>query len=395
MRKIFRILGLIQSHFFTKHHLERYKCMPLCEQLAYVDKHNEPRDGIEAMALKNKDQFYRAYFTKLTLNFFSLFALPLVYLVVVFKTNKIIQKKSNKQIIYYGCINIDEACPQALIDRYKDAEYITNCESLILRKEDIRYLMKNLLKYKLSPYLFLRYTVKLSNYRYIIDSFSPEVIAITNELSPTSAAMTSYCNMHNISHVNFMHGEKLYSMAESFIHFDECFVYEEYYKTLFQRLRSSVSTKFTIFTPPKLLHDKYYKSSCKTTDFGFYLQTIDRKKIKILVNIIQNLTDKGYTVKVRNHPRFGNDKLLKKNIHSSYIEKTDEVNISDSIYSKKYIVSLHSAVLYQSIKLGLNVVVDDISDKYMYESLKDKKYIVLEHEHKLLSDIINSDINIT
>ena len=78
-------------------------------------------------------------------------------------------------------------------------------------------------------------------------------------------------------------------------------------------------------------------------------------------------------------------KLLRKYVKDEQIE-LPEVNILESISSTQNIVGVYSTVLTQAYFNGLNVILDDMSEKKQYESLKDLEYILIDKVSERLSD---------
>ena len=76
----------------------------------------------------------------------------------------------------------------------------------------------------------------LANYSYIINKYQPFKIVTTYESSCASSILTLLCSKNNIEHIDFMHGEKLYSHLNTLAHFNKIYVWDEYYVKLYNRL---------------------------------------------------------------------------------------------------------------------------------------------------------------
>ena len=68
------------------------------------------------------------------------------------------------------------------------------------------------------------------------------------------------------------------------------------------------------------------------------------------------------------------------------LENPKEVSIECSIKSAEYVIGLNSTVLFQTYTSGRNVIIDDISNPWMYEKLKELQYILIGKGCGVLSD---------
>ena len=188
-----------------------------------------------------------------------------------------------------------------------------------------------------------------------------------------------------------MHGEKLFTMNETFNHFHRFYVFDKFYEDNFLFLRASMLTKFIVSPPPKFFIDiKQFELKDCIVDFTYYLEDFNEIEIKRIRDTVLLLDKKGYSIRVRPHPRFNDEVLMKKYIPERFIEDTSKFSIEQSICSCKNIVSVRSAILYQAQRLGMTVVLDDVNYKDMLQNMRDKKFIVMFHEYNLLSSYLIS-----
>ena len=75
----------------------------------------------------------------------------------------------------------------------------------------------------------------------------------TSEDSLHLQILTHYCRMRSVRHINIMHGEILYGLERTFFSFDECIVWDEYYKGLCLRMKTE-SAQFKVDIPEGLLY---------------------------------------------------------------------------------------------------------------------------------------------
>lgn len=380
-------IAKFQANLFTKNILKKALIVPFHEQYAYILSLGKPKDDIERMILKHKCQMYYSPWLNRIMNISSFFLIPLLLLFLLFR--KAPKNRVNKELVYLDCANLKEVIPAELGEIYSNSIVVLSAGCYMLKCQDLFLIFKLLRKYKIQPYLLFRLIMKIATYRYILEKFCPKAIAITNEMSPTSAAMTYYCELHDIIHVNFMHGEKLFTMNEAFNHFHKFYVFDEFYKNNFILLQTSNLTSFVVYTPPKfLIHKKEFELKSKIVDFTYYLEDFDEIEIKKIRDTICILDKKGYSVRVRPHPRFNDDNLMKRYIPEKFLEDTSSFSIEQSICSCRNIISVRSAILYQAQKLGMSVVLDDVNYKDMLQNLKDKMFIVMCYKYNLLSDYI-------
>lgn len=383
-RKLSKKIAKFQANLFTKNILKKALTVPFQQQYAYISSLGEPKDDIERMIFKHKCQMYYSPWLNRILNIYSFFLIPVILSYLVF--HKAPRNRENKDLVYLDCANLKEVIPSDLIKTYSSSIVVLSTGNYLLKHEDIYLILKLLSKYRIQSYLLFRLILKLAAYRYVMVKYCPKAIAITNEMSPTSAAMTYYCELHQIEHINFMHGEKLFTINEAFNHFHKFYVFDEFYKNNFILLRASDLTDFIVCPPPKFFIDiKQFQLKDKVVDFTYYLEDFDEIEIKKISDTINLLDKKRYSVRVRPHPRFNDDTLLKKYIPNRFIEDTSKFSIEQSICSCKNIISVRSAILYQAQKLGMSVVLDDVNYRETLQNLEDKMFIVMNYEYNLLS----------
>lgn len=185
-----------------------------------------------------------------------------------------------------------------------------------------------------------------------------------------------------------MHGEKLFFMRDTFFSYDKCFIWDDYYRKLFQDLRAA-DGQFVVYAPKTLcLGDG--RRVAKHRDYTYYLGAQTGSKLEKIINRLQKLALSGFKVVIRPHPRYTNLDELKKLAFgkSIEIENPNEVNIAESVLQTVNVISLYSTVLNQAYHSGVEIVIDDITEPEEYEKLKKLQYIMVTVPHKLLSSII-------
>jgi hypothetical protein len=155
----------------------------------------------------------------------------LFYFYVIVKSKRKIDLEK-KDVVYYKISNNKDILPGKFKNAYQfsfgqnyywdnNTKYIFN-KMKIVSSNDWSYLFETLFS--------------LANYSYIINKYQPFKIVTTYESSCASSILTLLCSKNNIEHIDFMHGEKLYSHLNTLAHFNKIYVWDEYYVKLYNRL---------------------------------------------------------------------------------------------------------------------------------------------------------------
>lgn len=304
----------------------------------------------------------------------------LFYFYVIVKSKRKIDLEK-KDVVYYKISNNKDILPGEFKNAYQfsfgqnfywdnNTKYIFN-KMKIVSYNDWSYLFETLFS--------------LANYSYIINKYQPLKIVTTYESSCASSILTILCSKNNIEHIDFMHGEKLYSHLNTLAHFNKIYVWDEYYVKLYNRLLFKYDD-ISVFNP--WLNKKGEGLFNYERDICFYLNYESKESLGILADVINKLVLKGLKVMIRPHPS-QIEEILKKNIIKiDYIENPKDISIFDSINKTDKIVSRFSTVLFQAYSMNKKIVIDNVSDIEQYNKLKEVGYIMIEKEHELLSDIL-------
>lgn len=363
------------------------------EQKNFINKIPDPSNDLErSFAQYICQNYYIAKWKVCLKNVISLF-LILPYLIYAFI--KTIIPKHNKAGFKEDAIGtfkgMEEIIPSVLIEEYSIKNIGLDIEGgIALTKDDLVFLSSVLRLSKWHFYFFLKICVILSRYCGLIREYNPRAIIVHNECSFCSSIMTLYCERHNILHVNVMHGEKLLFMRDAFFRFHKCYVWNQYYVDLFMQLRADKS-QFIINLPKSLQIDmKKYRNENAFADFKYYLGYCTENRIRKIADMLYLLKRKGYTIRLRPHPRYSDLNIIKKYVDDSDIESPTDVHIIESISNLNYAVGSYSTVLSQAFFSGQKVIVDDESDYDEYIKLKDYGYILSNFKTFKLSNFINN-----
>ena len=353
-------------------------------QLDYVGHFREPVDDIERsyFQYKCKMKLYGTVMSVL-LNIAS-FPLTCYYLLKIKRASDAPPPKAGCAVFFRDGkpANILPECVREqypdIIDTPETGEELTKADRLFIR-ELIR-------RYPFAWHFALKVLLKIALYRSVIGKYTPSALIGCCEYSFTSSAMTEFCRRQGIKLINVMHGEKLLYMREAFFHFDECYVWSSEYVNLFETLRAEKS-QFHIAVPPSLLFSKQGNTK-QEFDYTYYLAAEDDQVLQKISELLRRLAAKGCKIAVRPHPRYSVMSSVEKYFSGFEIEDFRKLTIEDSVLRTRNAVSLYSTVLNQAYHNGVDIVIDDISNRKYYERLVELRYSLLAAKHRLLSEIL-------
>lgn len=354
---------------------------PVDKQKKYVGHFMEPKDDIERSYFQYRCQmkFNRPFVTFLL----NLASLPMIGLYLR-KSNNEIKERKEGNTIFFSDGKPSNIIPDELRANVGNIEVIDEKREY-LSKWDKSFIKSLWKRYPFSWQFLLKCLMKIRFYRYEIERLHPSTIIVCNEYSFTSSVLTKYCEDLGIRHINVMHGEKLYFMRDSFFRFFECFVWDNHYVSMFERLRAEKS-QFKVTVPASLRIQKTAKA--KTVDFTYYLGAEKGDILRTIVKAMVDLKNKNCRVAIRPHPRYSDIEEIKANVTNVEIEDTKFITIEDSLGRTSHAISVYSTVLNQASFNDVRVVLDDVSDPVKYSRLQDIDYIMFSKPHELLSELL-------
>ncbi|MFD1037178.1 hypothetical protein ACFQ3N_01885 [Virgibacillus byunsanensis] len=275
--------------------------------------------------------------------------------------------------------------PRTLKDEFDEIIFCDYSGPYQLTAQEKRVIKQIYLRYWYKPYFCLKCMMKIALYANQVYKNNPCAVLTFGEFSFTSSALTFYCREIGIKHINIMHGEKLFNIRDSFVKFDQYYVWDQHYMNLLVSLLADKG-QFKIEVPEMVKLDIKKKIKHKY-ELTYYLGGESEKE---LMNIRSTLLGRNIPrerICVRFHPRYS-DKTQVSRIFSNFnIENPDEVPLNISLSQTKCVISLYSTVLFQAFKNGKEIIIDDITDSEKYEKLKKLRYIMLIKPHLRLSEI--------
>lgn len=358
------------------------------KQKKYLKKFAEPQNDLERAYYQYKCQ--QIFWGKI----FSFAASCAAFVLFPVQYQKLKKKVlRNKEFEYENCSLIlvaDEMpegiFPEKLIKEFDKYKKVGAMDGFYFDKTDVLLFEKLKKKYWYSPYFLYKCLMKQAGYSYIIHKYNPKAIAACGaECTYTSSYLTFYCKQKKVEHYDVMHGEMFFYILDAFSHFDRFYVWDKYYEKLLRSLR--VNSEFIIAQPEsiKMNFDVVDVADLKKYEYKYYLQMQDGIELKNIAESMQKLKKMGYTVCVRYHPRTINLTEIKSLFKGIDLENPRKVPIEKSIKTAKKVVGLNSTVLFQAYTSGRTVVIDDVSNPWMYEKLKELQYILIKRNCALLS----------
>jgi hypothetical protein len=354
---------------------------PVDKQKKYVAHFHEPKDDIERGYFQYRCQmkFNNPVITCLL----NLASLPMMLLYLK-KGNSSITAGKHTDAIFFSDGKPENIIPDELREKVGSLEVIDEKKEY-LTKQDKTFIKSLWKRYPFSWQFLLKCLMKVRFYSYEIERTHPSSIIVCNEYSFTSSVLTKYCGEQGIQHINVMHGEKLYFMRDSFFRFHECYVWDEHYKDIFERLRAD-KKQFKVAIPESLRIKT--EGADKTVDYTYYLGAEKDDILKTIVNAMSELQKKGYRVAIRPHPRYSDIQEIKTTAPSVEIEEIKEFTIEDSLKRTGHAVSVYSTVLNQASCNDIGIVLDDVSNPSKFARLKEIDFIMLSKPHELLSELL-------
>ena len=356
---------------------------PIEKQEKYIKKLGVPKDEFERSYFQYRCQMkFYGPFLRILLN---VMALPLsILLLWKYKRKKIVSEGAHE------CIFIKNGLPENIIPNSlrENASEILSVEATenYLSKTDASFLRTLFKRYPFSWMLWLKTIIKLSQYSAAISKYSPKAVISCDEFSFTSSIMTKYCRTNEIKRINVMHGEKLYFMRDSFVDYDAYYVWDQYYVDLLVSLGARVE-QFYVELPESMQIKKQDDISIKY-DYTYYLADESRETLQIIAHMMEKLQKQGKSISVRPHPRYSDRKLVGELFAFANIEDCKTVTIEQSLLQTGAAISLFSTVLNQAASSAIPIAIDDVSNFAHFQKLKELRYVCLNKEHQLLSELM-------
>lgn len=359
--------------------------VPAKEQKEYLESLPEPKNDIQRSLYQFKCQSF--FWPKWKVPFYNIGALFVYFPVLLMEwiRSSFIHKGHHYDAIgeFKG---MEECVPDRLREEYEICHDVWLVKGM-LRGKDLGYVLKVFFLSFPNFYFSLKLLLKLSQYSQMIYTYSPRAMVVHCEFSFASSILTQFCERNGVKHIDVMHGEKLFHIYDSFFRFNKCYVWSEFYKGLFIRLRA-YPKQFVVSVPPSLRIDfEKHKRPDAYADYKYYLADIKGDEFAGIVASMCGIKAQGKTVKYRLHPRYLQWDTILAHTTKEEIEDPREVSIQESVSNCEFAIGSYSTVLAQAFMSGRKVVVDDVTYVEQYRKLAEYEYWLASEDSIKLSEI--------
>jgi hypothetical protein len=329
--------------------------------------------------LSNKQRLFLSLISFTTIAPFLFTSICRYYFALFFQSTQHMPQSKNIAVFYEAT---DEVLPESLLIEF-DCK-IRKTGSFLCFK-DLFEIFKVAIRHPKSIYFTLKIAYKIAHYRYNYFIFQPKAMICCSEYSFASSYLTQWCFRNGLEHINIMHGEKLYHLVDTFAEFHRFYVWNEFYLELVKTLKCN-SKKFYIEIPKKFKNFSQLAPQSNKFSITCFLQTRDLTAWNNLADHLKKINSK-YDVIIRPHPRWLGRLDVEKIFGAFKIENPNNVDIMESFSKTNCICSGYSTVLFLGHLADREVIVDDISNPFLFNRLKELDFGVLQRPHKLLSEI--------
>lgn len=364
--------------------------VPAEEQKKYLDSFPEPNNDIDRSLFQYKCQSF--FWPKWKAPVFNIGAFMAFFPVLLLEwARSVIVHRCQQKDAISEFAGMEECVPEEL-SRDFDVWHSNNSVKGMLTLNDLVFVLKVFYKSFPNVYFSLKILLKTAQYSQKIRMYNPRAFIVHCEFSFTSSVLTQFCEQKGVEHIDVMHGEKLYHIYDSFFRFSKCYVWSEFYKSLFVKLRA-YSKQFVIRVPSSLrIETNNYLKPEFYADYKYYLGEFSESEFASIVESMNKLKAQGKSVKYRVHPRYLSDlSIIEKYVLPSEIENPRLVSILESVSNCTYAVSNYSTVLSQAFMSGKKVIIDDVTFKSLYEKLAEYDYWLAKENCLRLSEVVHID----
>ena len=375
----------------------------LREEKQLIDSFPEPRNGYERSYYNYRiNSCFRSRLYAVVSNVSGIIALPFFIVIFFINGSKVKPDVKHDAVLIHSAnrtgmqYRIDDRVPEELYDEFKDF-YTLECAVYpgmtrgILTKRAFGAWKRYTSAHPLCGFINFRALIHIAAIERILREYSPDaVINSRMELNNISSIVTDYCEENGCEHICFMHGESFANVKTAFAGFSRFYIWDEHYIDVFDWSRCR-DGHYRIYTPriftqrpnnDNIIYDyMYVLSGDENSD--------KRNTMKDIAAALDKLAGSGCKVKVRPHPRWTDAEEAAKVFGGSIItEDAKEISSTRSVAETRRIIGTYSTMLSEALYAGREIVIDDVSDPDLIKELRDKKYIVLNKDHLLLSELI-------
>lgn len=258
-----------------------------------------------------------------------------------------------------------------------------------ISKEALRLYKETVRRYPTEFYFHLYVLKELAKHSCYIKKYNPSATAVyVNERNAAGPILTYLYEKSGRKLISFMHGEYLLQMIQAYMNFSEFYVWDPMYIPMFRDdLRCNIR-KYIVTTPKKLTKKWHLENVTPDIYCTYYFSGESTASVRKIAEIFRKMDSEGKRVLVRPHPRYSHLELIAECFDPSMIEDPGTVTMEESLGRTRYAAGMHTTVLSEALVEGRMPVIDDMSDPAQFANLEKRKFVMLEREHKLLSEIV-------
>ncbi len=245
-----------------------------------------------------------------------------------------------------------------------------------LSPRELFFILKSFKLKALRPYFFLRIIWKSGLYFSALKKYSPKKIYCAEEMNFESPFLSLICHKYEALHCNIMHGDKPFYIKDSFILFDEFYVWLPEFQTLFEEMSAHVKA-YKLFNPIPLKYKTPQTSKPILKYYAQYSSTSEEFEQRLL-NGLNFAKRRRLSFVFRPHPRhFTPTDLQIVNKHNISIEPFS-ISILDSIAEAQIVCAEWSSVLLQAKFMSKEIVIDN-TNPHNIKKLNELDFTVLKN----------------
>ena len=264
-------------------------------------------------------------------------------------------------------------------------------KSGVIGREALSYWWGFAARHPGSGFLNFRALITIMSVNRLVREYSPRaIINYRAENNNMTNLITGFLESGGREYINFMHGEILAEYRTAFVRLSRFYIWDEGYKNTLAWSRADDSDFYvympSIYNAEYNIRDDYEYYMLYIFSGGFSKE--DRNDLEVM-QLFADFQKKGLKCKVRPHPRWSDTERIRQLCEEYGVTYDDpkSVTTKESIDSARYIAGTISTVLTEAFYAGKEVVLDDVTNEEMYEEIKDKRFILLYKEHKMLSEL--------
>ena len=302
-----------------------------------------------------------------------------------FINNMLVIEKHNE-------VGYESVIPEEFFHKFDEVKVIDNIDNKFgfVSKESRQYVLACIRKYPTDFFFHYFICKELIAHDLILGKFMPEAVAVyVNERNVATPILKEIYEQQGRKLLSFMHGEYLLNILQAYMSFSEYYVWDASYVESFNNFLRCDIDHYRVYTPKKLEKKWNLENIQPKYMYTYYFSNDDEETVRIIAKIFSNLQKKSINCKVRPHPRFMKCVIDNSDLFENvFIEQPSEVSLEESLGNTAFAVGLFTTVLFEAEIEGRSIIIDDISNRVLFESLVARRARILTHKFQTLSSVI-------